>query len=222
MITVEEAASHLHISPEECRRWIHAGVLPGVKVGQRWMMKKTDLSRAWPAASARNPRNWLDHALTLMQAAKHLWPTAEGTAPSGGDTGTSAVGLMLAGRALEVLTKGLLIANNPALVSNDGLMKRIENLELNHFPTHELDKLLQATGLALDPEEADLVTRLMIFSKWAGCYPSDTRWTPLAPAAVIDTSDFCHSSRLFARVRATLDRALDTPQDTCVTSKGCG
>jgi excisionase family DNA binding protein len=40
MITAKEAASRLHISPKECRQWIRAGVLPGVKVGQRWMVKE--------------------------------------------------------------------------------------------------------------------------------------------------------------------------------------
>jgi excisionase family DNA binding protein len=206
MITVEEAASRLYISPEECHRWIHAGVLPGVKVGQRCMVEETNVSRVMPAARARNPRNWLDHALTLMQAAEHLWPTAEGTTPAGGDTGTWAVGLMLAGRALEVLTKGLLIAKDPKLVSDDGLTKRIGH--------HKLDKLLndcfkdEDAGFKLNAEDTAMVTRLKEFSIWAGCYPTNQTWTPRNPTPPIDTSDFFRCRQLFEQVRQRIEEVV--------------
>jgi hypothetical protein len=150
-----------------------------------------------PADSARNPGNWLDHALTLMQAAEHLWPTAEGLMPAGGGTGTWAVGLMLAGRALEVLTKGLLIANTPTLISDDGLTKPIK--------THVLKNLLHKAGVDLDAEETALVTRLEAFSVWAGCYPTKREWTHPSPAPHIDTTDFSRCPRLFARVRQRLE-----------------
>jgi excisionase family DNA binding protein len=61
MITVKEASSRLHISTEECRRWIRAGVLPGVKVGSRWMVDESDLSHAAQHAEEYGiASNWLE------------------------------------------------------------------------------------------------------------------------------------------------------------------
>jgi excisionase family DNA binding protein len=61
MITVKEAAERLHLAPDECRRWIHAGVLPGIKVGSRWMVEEADLSRAAEHAKEYGiAANWLE------------------------------------------------------------------------------------------------------------------------------------------------------------------
>jgi hypothetical protein len=126
--------------------------------------------------------------------------------PAGGDTGTWAVGLMLAGRALEVLTKGLLIADNPALLSQDKLPMAIAH--------HALNRLLRNAGVCLNDEETALVKRLEAFSVWAGCYPTEREWKQPHSAPPIVTEDFQLCRQLFTQVRQQLDKVISGRADT--------
>ncbi len=43
-LTIEEAARELRLSPLTVRRWVKAGKLPGVWLGNRWRIRRSDLA----------------------------------------------------------------------------------------------------------------------------------------------------------------------------------
>lgn len=43
LLTPEEAALQLGITPRTIREWLRNGKLPGVKLGRLWRVKETDL-----------------------------------------------------------------------------------------------------------------------------------------------------------------------------------
>src|SRR5215211_6633807 len=80
--------------------------------------------------------------------------------------------MLLAGLALENLTKGILIGRNPNIVSPLNL-----NLKLlgNSKGGHDLSKLAQQAATNLSQIEMDLIDRLVAFVVWAGKYPIHLR-----------------------------------------------
>jgi excisionase family DNA binding protein len=53
LLTVEQAAAILQLSPKTIKDWLRAGKLPGCKIGRLWRVKQADLeafiqaSRRW-------------------------------------------------------------------------------------------------------------------------------------------------------------------------------
>lgn len=43
LLTVEEAANYLKIKPNVLRRWLRAGKIPGIKLGNHWRIDEDDL-----------------------------------------------------------------------------------------------------------------------------------------------------------------------------------
>lgn len=43
LMTVEETAAYLKLSPQVVRRWLREKKLPGVKIGKEWRIAKEDL-----------------------------------------------------------------------------------------------------------------------------------------------------------------------------------
>lgn len=43
LMTVEEAARYLKISPEVIRRWLREKKLPGFKIGKEWRIAREDI-----------------------------------------------------------------------------------------------------------------------------------------------------------------------------------
>jgi hypothetical protein len=80
--------------------------------------------------------------------------------------------MLLAGLALENLTKGILIGRNPSIVSSVNLDLK---LLVNTKGGHDLSKLAQQAAPNLSPNEMDLVERLVVFVVWAGKYPIHIR-----------------------------------------------
>lgn len=45
LLTPEEAAKRLKVSPETIKKWCRSGKLPGVKVSVLWRVRERDLAR---------------------------------------------------------------------------------------------------------------------------------------------------------------------------------
>lgn len=43
LLTVEEAAAYLRVSEYVLRRWLRAGKVPGIKLGNHWRIDEDDL-----------------------------------------------------------------------------------------------------------------------------------------------------------------------------------
>ncbi len=43
LLTVEETAKYLKMSPQVIRRWLREKKLPGVKIGKEWRIDKADI-----------------------------------------------------------------------------------------------------------------------------------------------------------------------------------
>jgi hypothetical protein len=80
--------------------------------------------------------------------------------------------MLLAGLALENLTKGILIGRNPNIVSRVNLDLKLLG---NSKGGHDLSKLAQQAATNLSPIEIDLIDRLVAFVVWAGKYPIHLR-----------------------------------------------
>jgi len=80
--------------------------------------------------------------------------------------------MLLAGLALENLTKGILIGRNPSIVSSVNLDLK---LLVNTKGGHDLFRLAQQAAPNLSPIEMNLVERLVVFVVWAGKYPIHIR-----------------------------------------------
>lgn len=98
--------------------------------------------------------------------------------------------MMLAGLSIENLAKGAFIAKHPEQVGPEGL---------EPWPRsgHGICDLLASAGVALEPEEVELVSRLEKFALWAGRYPVPMRFGDSAPRAYIESSvaAFPHTRR---------------------------
>ena len=153
----------------------------------------------------RNPDSWLSSALMLKQVTDLIWWTpdwagaesTEGPMQHVGDMTIWPVGLMLAGLALELLVKGLLIVNNPALVTAEKLDAQLTK--------HALARYLEEASIVLEEEEVALVKRLEEFITWAGRYPIPTKFMQRKAPPMLSTSDPIIFQQLFARLSQKLD-----------------
>jgi hypothetical protein len=157
----------------------------------------------------RNPDSWLSTALMLKQVTESIWPPPAFAATEDmdhlGNMDIWPVGLMIAGYALESLAKGLQVAKDPTLVTDDG--------KLTHdFASHGLEKHLGRAGIKLDKEEnkekLELIQRLDAFILWAGRYPipkNPGKYAPQGGKPLISTSD----PRLFRQLFARLSQQLE-------------
>lgn len=128
----------------------------------------------------REPTVWRMSADSLYRAAVLLRPTVdadlehysqpkvvERVGPS-----VSFVYLLIAGLALENLSKGLLAGAKPTEVVRDGRWRR---------QSHSIEDLLQEARVALDADERDLVERLSEAVVWCGKYPQPLDYREAMP-----------------------------------------
>jgi len=54
LLTVEQAADYLKMSPYVVRRWLREGKLPGFKVGHDWRIDEADLAALIEEAKAKS------------------------------------------------------------------------------------------------------------------------------------------------------------------------
>lgn len=115
------------------------------------------------------PFTWVLKADELL-AAFELLVATEAESQSHGPR-LSGVAYMLAGFAVEVLIKGVLIQNGSGLDSKG-------RFELD---SHDLLKLADRAALVLTEEEGRLLERLQEFLTWAGRYPIPLTSEPMQP-----------------------------------------
>ena len=80
--------------------------------------------------------------------------------------------LMLAGMMIEDLAKAVLVSRSKTLLSKALL-------------SHDLGKIVSATGYSASSDEQDLLKRLSAFVRWAGRYPAPRKPTEMT----VETSD---------------------------------
>jgi len=122
----------------------------------------------------RDPLAWQGYALTLREGARVLWDhvnAASDAKQTRERFGLMLVAMMLAGLAIEVLAKALLVRENPRLIVY-GKWKG---------STHNLVSLVARTNLPIKPEEREVLSQLSGFVKFAGRYPIPTRSEDLTP-----------------------------------------
>lgn len=104
----------------------------------------------------------------------------------------SRVWMMLNGMALESVTKGVLVRQDPKIITTEP-----------KFFGHDLFWLLETAKVGLDQYEQDLVGRLIDCVIWAGRYPVPKTQDTYYPTAT-KGADRTILDRLFHRVRALL------------------
>jgi hypothetical protein len=135
--------------------------------------------------TAAEPTAWLSHARTLRQAAEDLWIAGNAHVRNPGselgatvlvnwkspefdppETGGSTcdVCFLLFGFALENLTKGIIVCRDPSVVKK-GKLKRW------HGKGHDLVKLFDQAGIAVDADERQTLERTSRLAEWKGRYP---------------------------------------------------
>lgn len=100
LLTVEETARILHVGIATVRRYIREGLLPGAKIGRRYVVRPSDVERLLESRRLRadRPTGWqprevggVDDIATLIERAEQLR-----TAPHGGRWGAVVKANMLA------------------------------------------------------------------------------------------------------------------------------
>jgi hypothetical protein len=127
------------------------------------------VAKAQHAWAAQSPDPWSSVAANLERAAELLWEQGEkdqreADAARDGDEVPPYVmpaAMMLAGFTVEVLLKGLCVAQEP------GLNKKAEFA----IRTHNLPALAERAGFPVDADAKHLLERLQVFMVWAGRYP---------------------------------------------------
>jgi hypothetical protein len=107
--------------------------------------------------------------------------------------------------AMENLLKGLIVANNPAVVD--------ENKISNQLKSHDLVELSVSAGVTVHVEEEPVLAALSELSVWAARYPVATRKEDYVgkenPHAMLDYgSRHAIMRRFFDRARAVLEAKL--------------
>jgi hypothetical protein len=126
---------------------------------------------------AETPFAWVLKADALIAAFEVLIEADERASTSGDDSPQlSSVTYMLAGFAIEVLLKALLIRTESPLSANG-------RFQLN---SHHLAELAQAASFPLMEGESDLLERLEQFLTWAGRYPIPLTSGPMRPRTTPD------------------------------------
>jgi hypothetical protein len=114
---------------------------------------------------------------------------------------------LLYGFAIENLLKGLIVADNPGLISQTELDKGLR--------THDLIKLAARAKIALTDDETRVATILSLMNEWAGRYPVAAKVEKHAIDAFSDLLDWRRDHliirRLYERIAALLESELDHP-----------
>lgn len=71
LLTPEEVAEHLHLTPYTIYVWLRSGRLPGIKLGHRWRVKPEDLDEFLARGRRRAPAAQPEQA--AGQAQKPVW-----------------------------------------------------------------------------------------------------------------------------------------------------
>ncbi len=130
---------------------------------------------------ASGPLLWLRGAVALrtvaMTVARNLVGDAVRQRPGRRRSKTTAlvapddfwrVFMMLAGYALEVLAKGIIVAEHPDQVRDRESWARLTS-------GHDLEALLKRAGIGLEPPEQQFVRRASTAVTWFGRYPVPKR-----------------------------------------------
>ena len=121
---------------------------------------------------AESPVAWVGNADSLIRAFETLIDEEYRSAADGRDLPRlSNVAYMVAGFAIEVLLKGLLVQQKPPVNSN-GRFK---------LDSHRLVDLARAAGFTLNEGEPELLDRLEEYLTWAGRYPIPLTSDPMRP-----------------------------------------
>jgi hypothetical protein len=110
--------------------------------------------------------------------------------------------------AIENVLKGLIVANDAAVVDENGISKKLKS--------HDLIELSAAAGVTVHVEEQPILAALSDLSVWAGRYPVASRkedyFGKENPHAMLDYgSRNVTMRRFFDRVRAELEAKLPGP-----------
>jgi hypothetical protein len=110
---------------------------------------------------------------------------------------------LLYGYALENLFKGIVVANNTALISNTKLSSELTR--------HDLSYLAEKADVSLSPGERKTCDRLTAIVVWAGRYPAPTKADgyPAAelPSITMPTEMFLNQHEDLENIRAVLASA---------------
>jgi len=120
---------------------------------------------------------WGDHARSLLFIANMVWDYIDG----GADPPDPALRMfrffsiaeMLSGQAIESMAKGIRVRQDPSIVSESTWTLK----------SHNLVRLVEATGLSVDAEERSVLHNLTAFIEWAGKYPIPLTAEGLTPTA---------------------------------------
>lgn len=113
---------------------------------------------------------------------------------------------LLYGYALENLFKGIVVANNPALISDTKLSSELTR--------HDLSFLAEKAHVSLSPGERKTCDRLTAIVVWAGRYPSpktpDGYPAAELPSITMPTEMFLNQHEDLENIRAVLASATAT------------
>lgn len=135
--------------------------------------------RNWFESAAKHPYTWKLQSEVLIRSANALFKVAQADLQHSGDgIVTSAeppvtgVYLMLAGLALEILMKGILVMRKQNLDA-ESLMSKVKS--------HDLNYLARELGLKLDVQDSFLLARTSAHITWAGKYPTPLSFDEFVP-----------------------------------------
>ncbi len=176
----------------DSKRTPRAMTLPGYLM---WTKEGEALFDPW----SKDPNAWVTRAEMLRIAAAGLttlWQRDSERITAGEKLAdcpyvlASTSALMLAGMALETLTKGVIVRQRGMLP--------------DAMRSHALARLLETTGTALNWEEAELVERLEILIRWFGRYPVPKKPEEMRFGAPARQEDLEVFSRIYSCVSALL------------------
>jgi excisionase family DNA binding protein len=223
LMTVEEVARQLRVSPKTVRGWLVQGRLSGFKLTPKvWRIPREDF-RAFVAAQAQAEKTyevvgqdalgWREKAKTLklsadliLQELIRISPQPQ-VRPEVRERKLAYVHsfMLLTGLAFENLIKGIFIARNPKLVDRKKLDAK---LWLAVRKGHGISTLANQVT-SLNPAELNLLTRLEESVIWAGRYPipmNSTQYFQTMKSKTLDSiADSELINSLFERLSAILE-----------------
>jgi len=139
-----------------------------------------DLDRKYQALfeeRGRDPSAWAAHAFSLGDGARLFWSyvdTAHDPETKAERYGFMLMAMMLAGLAIEVLAKALIVRETPQLVVGG-------ELKLRGAVSHDLIALIARAKLPVTPVERAVLSELSGFVRFAGRYPIPTKAEHFTP-----------------------------------------
>jgi hypothetical protein len=164
-------------------------------------------ARARFAKRGSDPLSWLGYALALRDSARLLWDHAEAASDDAAKTerfGLTLVALMLAGLAIEVLAKALLVQQNSAVVS-----------DFRGGKGHDIVALVERTKVPITRDQRTDLRHLSGFVTFAGRYPIPTGPEGLTPklkgarAGKLPTIELAAGTHMSAGARVAFEAVFD-------------